>query len=285
MIAFYENRTDDLSCRDCSDGNSRLHFSAHLHSHLELVLFLDGRSTAFCDTERVDLQAGDAFITFPNQIHRYKSFDEERYYIFLINPEILPELSSIFSDFIPASALLRGAAKDKEVLALARHLIALGNDDTPFARFRRGGYLLALLGKLLSLMELNKTLTGDSHALKVVVNFCAHNYTKELSLALLEEELHISRYYISHLFSDKLKMSFNDYINSLRVSSACAFLKANDRSITEIGSLVGFGTLRTFNRAFSKQMGLTPSEYRRVSGFTDTPSIQSIQLIKKGTEL
>ena len=277
MIAFYENRTDELFCRDCSDGNSRLRFSAHLHSHLELVLFLGGQSAAFCDTERVELQAGDAFITFPNQIHRYESFDEERYYLFLINPEILPELSSVFSDFIPTSALLRGAAKDKEVLSLARHLIALDKDDSPFARFRRGGYLLALLGKLLSLMELNKTLTGDSHALKAVVNFCARNYTKELSLALLEEELHISRYYISHLFSDKLKMSFNDYINSLRVSSACALLKANNCSVTEVGSRVGFGTLRTFNRAFSKQMGLTPSEYRRVSDFTDTPSFHPIK--------
>ena len=148
MIAFYENRTDELSCRDCSDGNSRLRFSAHLHSHLELVLFLDGRSTAFCDTERVDLQAGDAFITFPNQIHRYESFDEERYYIFLINPEILPELSAVFLDSLPTSALLRGMACDEEILSLAKRLFEMGEDDAPFAKIKRSGYLLALIKKI-----------------------------------------------------------------------------------------------------------------------------------------
>ncbi|MBQ8716522.1 MAG: AraC family transcriptional regulator [Clostridia bacterium] len=262
MIAFYENRTDDLHCRDNSAGNKHLRHAAHLHSHLELVIFLDGHATAFCDTERVDLQAGDVFLTFPNQIHRYESFEKECYYIFLINPEILPELSSVFLDSLPTSALLRGMAQDEEVLSLAKRLCDMDGDDSPFAKVKRNGYLLALLSKLLQHMELGDIIPGDSHALKTIVNFCARNFRKELSLSLLENELHISRYYISHLFSDKLKMSFNDYINSLRVSSACTYLKSDDKSVTEISSLVGFGTLRTFNRAFSKQMGQTPSEYR-----------------------
>ena len=262
MIPHYENRTDDLYCRDNSEGKKRLLCAAHLHSHIELVLFLGGRSVAYADSERIELQAGDVFISFPNQIHRYESFEKESYYIFLINPEILPELSAVFSGCLPASALLRGVANDEEILAIARRLLAMKDEDAPFARIARSGYLLALFGKLLQHLELSRAVPVDSHALKTIVNYCALNFNKELSLSLLENELHISRYYISHLFSDKLKMSFNDYINSLRVSAACTHLKSNDRSITEISDLVGFGTLRTFNRAFSKQMGQTPSQYR-----------------------
>jgi AraC-like DNA-binding protein len=37
----------------------------------------------------------------------------------------------------------------------------------------------------------------------------------------------------------------------------------SDASITEICEQVGFNTLRTFNRAFIKQMGVSPSEYRK----------------------
>ena len=83
-----------------------------------------------------------------------------------------------------------------------------------------------------------------------------------VALDLLEKELHISKYYISHTLSSKLHMGFNDYVNSLRISNACRLLKKSDRSITEISDLVGFNTLRTFNCAFFKQMGMTPSEYR-----------------------
>ena len=42
-------------------------------------------------------------------------------------------------------------------------------------------------------------------------------------------------------------------------------LRHTDDSITEISEQVGFGTLRTFNRAFSKQIGMSPSLYRRTA--------------------
>ncbi len=265
MIAFYENRTADYHCRNIFPGRRhRIQCAAHLHAHIELVLFLEGHCTAFADTERTEIGAGDVFISFPNQIHRYESYGEERYYLFIINPDILPELSDVFSDSLPTSARVAGAAQDPEVLALAERLAALEQEKDAYTDIRRHGYLLALLGKLLPRMTLTKTVPEDSHALKSIVTYCARNYTKDLSLSLLENELHISRYYISHLFSDKLQIGFNDYINSLRVSFACNYLRHSDKSVTEISDLVGFGTLRTFNRAFQKQMGRTPSEYRRM---------------------
>ena len=264
MIAFYENRTTDYHCRSILPGSRRIQCAAHLHAHIELVLFLEGHCTAFADTERCEINGGDVFIAFPNQIHRYESYDKEHYFLFIINPDILPEIAHVFADTQPVSARLAGAARDPEILELAERLYALDGETDPYVEVRRHGYLMAMLGKLLPRMELTKTVPGDSHALKTIVNYCAKNYTSDLSLSLLENELHISRYYISHLFSDKLQIGFNDYVNSLRVSFACNYLRHSDRSVTEISDLVGFGTLRTFNRAFLKQMGKTPSEYRRM---------------------
>lgn len=270
MIAFYENRTADYHCRNIMPGRSRIRCAAHLHAHIELVLFLEGHCTAFADTERTEIYGGDVFIAFPNQIHRYESYGEERYYLFIINPDILPPLADVFLEHLPTSSRIAEAAKDPEVLALAERLVALESEKDAYTEIRRQGYLLALLGKLIPKTELTKTVPDDSHALKSIVTFCAKNYTRDLSLSLLENELHISRYYISHLFSDKLQISFNDYINSLRVSFACNYLRHSDKSVTEISDLVGFGTLRTFNRAFRKQTGRTPSEYRRTRAATST---------------
>ena len=81
----------------------------------------------------------------------------------------------------------------------------------------------------------------------------------------LEEALHLNKYYVSHLFSQKLGISFHDYINSLRVSEACRLLLNTEKSITQISEGVGFNTLRTFNRAFTKQLGISPSQYRKAS--------------------
>lgn len=262
MIAFYENRTDEFHARPKLNGKGHLGCPAHLHYHLELVIFLEGEARAFADTKEYTLHPGDVFLSFPNQVHRYESFAKESYYLFIVNPGILSELSRVFDGGVPTSAVLPGAAEEPEILRLAEKLSEI-DDETPFAEALRRGYLLTLFCMLLPRFTLTSANTGDTHTLKGIVTYCTKNYTKDLSLAELERELHISRYYISHLFSDKLKIGFNSYINSLRISYACRYLRHSEKSVTEISELVGFGTLRTFNRAFLRQTGKTPSEYRR----------------------
>ena len=62
--------------------------------------------------------------------------------------------------------------------------------------------------------------------------------------------------------NQKLGMGFNDYVNSIRISNACRLLTESDMPIGEISETVGFNTVRTFNRAFVKHMGMSPREYR-----------------------
>ena len=272
MIAFYENRNTEFYSRNSAGGKHRLHCAAHLHYHLELVLMLEGDCLGFSDFEQCPITPGDVFLAFPNQIHRFESHGPERYYLFIVSPDMCPELTALFTGSVPRSALIKGAGNDPEILSLFSRLSQIKQPQNAFEEAERRGYLLALFGKLLAKMELTNTTQSESHSLKTIVNYCTQNYTKELSLSVLEQELHISKYYISHLFSDKLHIGFNDYINSLRVSFACNYLRYSDRSITEISDLVGFGTLRTFNRAFFKQMGRTPGEYRRATPAEISPA-------------
>ena len=259
---LYEKRTEDLSCR--RSERSRLKYAPHLHREIELVCFFEGHAVAYADSVRCELEPGDVFIAFPNQIHYYESFGTEKYYLFIVNPETLPELSDQFNLALPHSPVIKGAAKNpriKETIEALYH--ACEAKSTPFSSTMRQGYLLALFSELLAQMPLSRLHTGDSNALRTIVSFCTRNFAENLSLTLLEERLHLNKYYISHLFSGKLGLRFNDYINSLRVSEACRYLLNTDYSITDISEKVGFNTPRTFNRAFIKQMGIPPTEYRK----------------------
>lgn len=259
MIAFYEKKTSPVSVWE----GKRLQIAAHLHHHLELVLFLEGKSTAFADTERCELEGGDAFLAFPEQIHRYESDQFEHYYILIVDPELMPELSSLFTGPLPESALLKGAACDPITLAAAKQLILMKSPQTVWEKAVQKGLLLTVFGRILSHCKLSHSRTGGPQAFRAVVEYCTQNYQKELSLSVLERELHVSKYYVSHLFSERMQLTFNNYVNSLRVAHACRHLKSDELPVTEICSLVGFSTLRTFNRAFQKQMGCSPSEYRK----------------------
>ena len=95
-----------------------------------------------------------------------------------------------------------------------------------------------------------------------IMDFCTHNFTDPITLDSVAEKLHLSKYYISHLINRKLGQNFNEYINSLRISEACAFLRETDKKIAEISEEVGFGTIRSFNRSFKQTTGISPAEYR-----------------------
>ncbi len=262
----YEKRTSDLSFRSSENGKKAtlLRCYPHLHREIELVCFFKGHAVAYADSVRCELEPGDVFIAFPNQIHYYDSFGPEDYYLFIVNPEIMPELADQFNLGLPHSPVIKGIANQPRVRETIESLYhACKQENAPFGNTMRQGYLLALFSELLSEMPLSSLHLGDSNALRAIVSFCTQNFTENLSLSLLEEKLHLNKYYISHLFSGKLGLRFNDYINSLRVSEACRYLLNSDYSITDISEKVGFNTLRTFNRAFIKQMGVPPTEYRK----------------------
>ena len=264
----YEQRSSMLSMQECGKRrHGRLACLPHLHRELEMVFMLDGKSIGYADTVRSEINTGDIFLTFPNQIHFYETIGPETFWIFIFSPDLIPEFSETLNLALPTSPLLKGAGNQPEIKRLLTALIEnkerTNVQDDPYTNNLNRGYLLSLFSLLLPQMDLEQVSISDSGALRAIVSFCTSNFSENLSLSLLEEKLHLNKYYISHLFSQKLGLRFNDYINSLRVSEACRYLLNSDNSITEISEMVGFNTQRTFNRAFIKATGITPGEYRK----------------------
>ncbi len=263
MSFFYENRTSDFFFRNKPDGGA-LQFSSHLHYHIELVYMRKGQTKVLLNAESFMLEDDSIFVAFPNQIHGYESYAPESYQLLILNPDVLPELGNITGDRIPSCPILHHVSDHPDLLALLEMIRAeYAGSPSPLINSALRGLLLTFFSKLFRLMSFNGQKGNDSRAIRAIIEFCTQNYHRELSLELLSRELHISKYYISHLFCDRLGIRFNDYINFWRVSAACRHLSENVLSITQISTAVGFGTIRTFNRAFIKQMGISPSEYRR----------------------
>ncbi|SFS01456.1 AraC-type DNA-binding protein [Dyella sp. OK004] len=74
-------------------------------------------------------------------------------------------------------------------------------------------------------------------------------------------------YLVSAVINRRLGGSFWDYINRLRIEAARVRLAdTNDtRTILDIAYACGFTSKSTFNAAFKKQVGETPSAYRKVT--------------------
>jgi AraC-like DNA-binding protein len=92
--------------------------------------------------------------------------------------------------------------------------------------------------------------------------YCAENYNLPLTLDSVANELHISKYHISHLFSYRIKVSFCDFLGRLRVNDVCKRLRLGE-DVTTAALAAGFNSIRSFNRMFMKIVGVTPTQYLR----------------------
>lgn len=87
----------------------------------------------------------------------------------------------------------------------------------------------------------------------------------QLSLRRLSDRLRISEDHLSQTFSRRMGTNFFDYVNSYRVVAAQGRLAGSDDAIVTIAYDVGFNARSTFNAAFKKHAGTSPSAFRRAA--------------------
>ncbi|WP_319501097.1 helix-turn-helix domain-containing protein [uncultured Draconibacterium sp.] len=87
-----------------------------------------------------------------------------------------------------------------------------------------------------------------------------------LTLHTLAEKTQISSRELSILINHHLNKHFFDFVNEYRIEKAMELLASTDRkeyTVLEILYEVGFNSKSSFNTAFKKHTGLTPTEYRQ----------------------
>ena len=58
-------------------------------------------------------------------------------------------------------------------------------------------------------------------------------------------------------------MTFSQFVTQYRLNTACELLEHSQKSVSEIGYLVGFSDIPHFVRVFAKEKGVSPGRYRK----------------------
>lgn len=88
------------------------------------------------------------------------------------------------------------------------------------------------------------------------------NYAKDIDLDGVSKYLQISPYYFSKLFKKKTGKNFIEYLTQIRIEHAKVLLSNSSMSMKEICMEVGYSDANYFSRAFKKNVGLSPTEYK-----------------------
>lgn len=240
---------------------SHLEFPVHLHNALELVWLTRGSTTVVGDGDPLLLSQGDIFVAFPGQVHGYRDRgDTEGYVLIVPMTPYLENYRTLLEQNRPRRPVLsKGSWEHTGV----DKLLQMAADDAQTASQKMmQGYILLILEKLLPLMELGSCSVGNADATQSLLLYINRHYTEPLTRQDIAKAIGYHESYISHIFSDVLHTTLTDYITTLRMDDARRLLSDTRLTVSQIALSLGFGSIRTFNRVFLQQTGITPTAYR-----------------------
>ena len=121
------------------------------------------------------------------------------------------------------------------------------------------------LGYFYMLMSLHEVAAqGDENRhVRAAKKYIDINLHRNPSVSEIAGAVKLSDRYLYNLFVRHEGVSPKRYMNGLRLNRAASMLKNTNCSVSEAGSAVGFFDVLAFSRFFSKNMGVSPSAYRR----------------------
>jgi two-component system response regulator YesN len=90
------------------------------------------------------------------------------------------------------------------------------------------------------------------------------HFTEDITLKVAADIACLEEKYFSNFFHAKTGLRFVDFVSYVRVEHAKQLIEDHNSSISKIAEDVGYHNRRTFERAFKKWTGITPTEFKAI---------------------
>jgi AraC family transcriptional regulator len=133
------------------------------------------------------------------------------------------------------------------------------NDDDP-SRLMIEGLILEMAGEFLRMRR--PAGNRPPRWLGGVCEYIRANFAQRLTLELIGRAASAHPVHVAQTFRRFHQCTIGEYLRRLRVDFACRELTASEKPMSEIALAAGFSDQSHFNRAFKREVGVSPSQYR-----------------------
>ena len=252
----------------------------HSHNFYELIFCASSSGIQYLiGTERYRLQRGDIVMVPPGVSHRplleETLFEPYQRYVLWMTKDFVRFFSSLEGDSMPkwynTRCLIHTAGTSWDFL---ENLFVQGVRESEQNSFGSKSVVFSLALQIL--LNLARAMNhGENTAFEIekpelldnIVNYIENNLANKVTLAETAKRFWVSESTISKIFRQKLNLSFYQFVTQRRLVAAKALI-LDDVIMDEISNRVGFSDYSTFYRAFKKEFGISPREFKKNKRYT-----------------
>ncbi|MBL1119680.1 AraC family transcriptional regulator [Streptomyces sp. 110] len=249
-------------------------FAWHYHREYELTLITQGTGTRYVGTTVERYYPGDLVLLGPDLPHTFASEPQggtaeavvTQFRHDFLGPEFfaLPQFRTLQGLLARSARGLRFGSAPGEVQELAARLPQLDGAARTVG-------LLDVLHRL-SVDSTATPITGPGYTtapnttmrdrVDAVCRHLQQAHTEPVCQEKVAALVHMSPTSFSRFFRRAIGCTLTDYVNQLRVETACSLLTDTSLPVTEVAARSGYQNLSNFNRRFRELKGVRPTEYR-----------------------
>ena len=250
----------------------------HFHNYLEIGFCYEGQGRMLLGEEEVRFSGREFSVIPPNYPHttdsdlgtisrwEYLFIDVEGFLRSFLDTPVKADkvIQRIYS-----KALFLEENQSPSISAKILKIMNIMRDGEEFYLEEAKGILASLLVEIARLNRRSEEERVEEEKRKLtnmitrVQDFVSYHYMEDIKVKDLAQSCHISETHFRRVFTSYMKMSPLEYINTVRINTACELLETTDAPVADIAHKCGFTTNSTFNRNFKHLMGVTPLEWRK----------------------
>ena len=268
---------------DCGIPDYFTSVPLHWHSKMELNYIKSGNGFFKYEDQTISAKPGDIFLIQPNVLHAIMSDEHSSFFYDTIvfhqnmlvgsyddrcyTDILLPFFSSRRRVLVPVSQETPGYHElhdSVRTIMQCAHKNLATSDLLLKSELLRLFYLLASTPGLCT----EHTVSAKSRMTETlwpVLTYIQKHHSESVTIEQLAKIAHMSSSYFMSCFKQNFGLGAIEYLNQVRIRSACDLLRNTDRSISDIAFDTGFHNLSNFNRQFRTKVGCSPQTYRKES--------------------
>ena len=254
-------------------------YMTHWHNATEMIVALENCYTVTVQNQIFHLQPGDILVVPPGALHSIQGNPKGEGYrfIFLFELTIFNSMydfrfvRSAFSNAVLINQTTCPDIYEHEITVLMQCAEVYWS-DSPIRILQIYSLLLQfficytqnfLAGKIIPNTQSQLANSDHKAAIQTLLSEIETDFEHIPSLEEAATQTGISKFYFARHFRNCTGHTYWDYINQIRLKKASQLLVETNDAICKIALACGFHDLSSFNRSFKKEIGCTPSAYRK----------------------